>query len=157
MSLEESFLKYRQAVTDNVGMILLLRLECPSFPETLLACNDNQNWMYNGEEYVAMPFGFKLPEDTQGTSARAQLVLDNVGRGISDYLERVMPGDQVMAWVGVANRINPLVVAKDIYLPVSNVSISGVLATADAGADSRDRQQGVKLRQYPHIVPGAFA
>lgn len=157
MSLESSFLEYRQRVTDNIGMICLLRLECPSFPETLLACNDNQNWIYNGEEYVGMPFGFKLPEDVQGSAARAKLVLDNVGRGISDYLERVMPGDIVMAWIGLANKVNPLVVAKDIYLPVTNVSISGVIATADAGADSIMRQQGVKLRQYPFIVPGAFA
>lgn len=156
-NVDARFLEYRQRVSDNVGMVALLRLEAPSFPETLYVCNDSRNWTLDGNEYVALPFGFKMPEDVQGSSARAQLVLDNVGRGITDYLERVPPGEVVMAWIGLCNKIAPLQVSYDIYLPVTNVSVSGVVATADAGADHIMRQQGVKLRQYPHLVPGAFA
>jgi len=151
------FLEYRQRVSDDVGMLALMRLESPSFPEPLRVCNDTRNWTLNGSEYIGLPFGFKLPDDVQGSAARAQLVIDNVGRGITDYLERVKPGEVVMAYIALCNREEPLQVSYDIWLPVTNVSVSGVLATADAGADQMMRQQGVKLRAYPFLLPGAFA
>ncbi|QYW02490.1 hypothetical protein CPT_Silvanus_016 [Stenotrophomonas phage Silvanus] len=152
-----TFLEYRQRVSDNVGMLAVMRLEAASFPEPLCVCNDTRNWTLNGVEYIGLPFGFKLPDDVQGSAARAQLVIDNVGRGITDYLERVQPGEVVMAYVGLCNKISPLQVSYDIWLPVTNVSVSGVLATADCGADHIMRQQAVKLRMYPHLTPGAFA
>lgn len=155
--LDSRFLEYRQRVSDNTGLVALLRLEAPSFPDTLHIANDTRPWTLNGQEYIALPFGFKMPDDVQGSAARAQLVLDNVGRGITDYLERVQPGEVVMAWVALCNKTEPLQVSFDIYLPVTNVSVSGVLATADAGADHIMRQQGVKLYMYPHLTPGAFA
>lgn len=155
--LDARFLEYRQRVSDNAGMVALLRLESPSFPETLYICNDTRPWVLDGQEYIALPFGFKMPDDVQGSAARAQLVIDNVGRGMTDYLEHVQPGEVVMAWVALCNKVAPLQVSFDIYLPVTNVSVSGVLATADAGADHIMRQQGVKLRMYPFLTPGAFA
>lgn len=150
------FLEYRQRMTDDVGCVVLLRVECAAFPEPMLAVNDTRNWTLNGEEYLALPFGFKLPEDVQGSAARAKLVMDNVGRGISDYLERVGPQDVVLCTFMLCNREEPLVVAHSVSLPMTNVSISGVIATADCGADALMRQQAVKIRQYPHITPGEF-
>lgn len=152
-----TFLEYRQRVTDSVGMVVVLRLEAPSFPEPLCICNDTRNWTLDGLEYVALPFGFKLPDSVQGSAARAQLVIDNVGRGITEYLERILPGEIVMAYVAICDKITPLQVSYDIWLPVTNVSVSGLIATADCGADHIMRQQGVKLQFYPHLTPGAFA
>lgn len=152
-----NFLEYRQRITDDVGCIVLMRVSCPAFPEDMCVVNDTRNWTLNGQEYIALPFGFKLPDDVQGSAARAKLVMDNVGRGITDYLERVGPQDMVMCTLMLCNREEPLVIAHQVQLPMTNVSVSGVIATADCGADAMMRQQGVKLRMYPHTTPGAFA
>lgn len=152
-----SFLENRQRITDTTGMLVFLQLTCPAFPEPMRVVNDTQNRTMGGVEYIGLPFGFKLPDQSQGSAARAKLVLDNVGRGITDYLERVGPHDMVLAKLMVCDNAEPLTPAYSINLPLTNVSVSGVLVTADCGADHLMRQQAVKLRVYPHITPGAFA
>lgn len=150
------FLEHRQRVTDTAGTVVLLQLTAPSFPEPMCICDGTEPKVLNGIEYIPLPFGFKLPDQSQGSAARAKLVVDNVGRGITDYLERVGPNELVMAKIMLCDNIEPLQVAYSINLPVNNVSVSGVVATADCGADHIMRQQGMKLRFYPHTTPGVF-
>lgn len=149
-------LEQLQRVTDPVGQVVLLELNAPSFPDPLRIANDTINHTLDGVEYIALPFGFKLPEQMQGGSARAKLVIDNVGRGITDYLEDVLPNDTVMAKITVCAKTTPLRVMHDTYLPLTNVSVNGALATADAGIDYLTRQKAVKLRFTPYITPGIF-
>lgn len=150
------FIANRQRVTDTAGTVVLLRITSPAFPEPMCICDATESKFLDGVEYIPLPFGFKLPEQAQGSASRAKLVIDNVGRGITDYLERVGPQDLVMCKMMLCDNIEPLVVTYSINLPVNNVSVSGVLATADCGADHIMRQQGMKLRFYPHITPGVF-
>lgn len=151
-----SFLENRQRITDTAGALVFLELNCPAFPEPMRIVNDTVSRVMGGIEYIGLPFGFKLPEQSQGSAARAKLVMDNVGRGITEYLERVGPQDLVLAKLMVCDNVEPLEPSYTINLPVTNVSVSGVMATADCGADHMMRQQAVKLRVYPHLTPGAF-
>lgn len=150
------FLTQRQRVTDKVGLLLLARLESPAFPESVCIAADTDNWVKDGVEYIALPFGFKLPDESQGISARAKLIMANVGTDIVDYFENVTPKDQVMATLMLCNRENPVVATHTISLPLTNVSIKGTVITMDAGADFIMRQQAVKLRFNEHTTPGVF-
>lgn len=151
-----SFTERKQRVTDRSGVLLFLEVNAPSFSRPLRIVNDTQNWTSNGVLYLGVPFGFKLPDDTRGQSPRAQLVLDNVGRGISDDLEGLQANEVVMARLMVSDRVNPNAIERDYYLPITAVTISGATATAQCGVDYLMRQQAVKLRANPFTMPGIF-
>lgn len=151
-----TFAERRQRTTDADSMLLFLEVSAPSFVEVLRIVNDTRNWTSNGVEYVGVPFGFKLPDDTSGQTPRAVLSLDNVGRGITEDLERLLPGDIVMAKLMLSDRADPDVIERTYLLPMTQVSVNLRTATAQCGYDAIMRQQAVRLRYSPFTAPGAF-
>jgi hypothetical protein len=152
-----TFLERKQRVTDPAGILLFLEITADSLGDTLRMVNDTQNWISNGVEYIGVPFGFTLPEDTAGRTPRAQLVMDNVGRGISDDLESLAPNELVMARLMISDRADPNVIERTLYLPMTSVSVSGTTASAMCGVDFLMRQQAVKLQANPYTLPGIFS
>ncbi len=150
------FLERRQRVTDIDAPLLFLEITAASFSGPLQVVNDTRNWTSNGIEYVGLPFRFKLPEDRSGSTPQAQLVMDNVGRGISDELERLLPNEAVTAVLRISDRADPDVIEKEYILPLSGVSLTGTTASARCGMDFRTRQQAVLLRATPYTLPGIF-
>ncbi len=151
-----TFTERRQRVTDTAGPLLFLQVSAPSFAETLRIVNDTQDWTSNGVEYIGVPFGFKLPDDVSGQAPRAVLTLDNVGRGITEDLERLLPGDVVMAKLMLSDRADPDVIERTYLLPMTQVSVNVRTATAQCGYDAIMRQQAVRLRYNPFTAPGVF-
>lgn len=151
-----SFTERRQRVTDTTGILLFLEVSAPSFVETLRIVNDTRNWVSNGVEYVGVPFGFKLPNDVSGQTARAVLTLDNVGRGITEDLERLQHDDVVMAVLKISDRADPNVIERTYQLPMTQVSVNTRTATAQCGYDAIMRQQAVRLRYNAFSAPGLF-
>lgn len=154
--MNRDFLEATQRVTDTDGMVMLLELKSKSMAEPERYACDTDDHVYNGATYLAVPFAFKMPESVPGSAGRAQLIVDNVGRGISELLESLPPNEVLMGKFLLCRRVYPLVAARQWYLPITNVSVSGVVATADAGADFLMRQKGVKIRYVPSRFPGLF-
>lgn len=151
-----TFTERRQRVTDVAGTLMLLEVSAPSFPEILRIVNDTQDWVSNGVTYIGVQFGFKLPDDVSGQAPRAQLVLSNVGRAITEDLERLTPGELVTARLMITDRAEPNVIEQDHYLPMTSVSVNTQTATAACGVDYLTRQQAVRLRFNPQTSPGLF-
>lgn len=151
-----AFLERRQRVTDTVGTLMLLEVSAPSFPEVLRIANDTRNWVSNGALFVGTQFGFKLPDDVSGQAPRAQLVLSNVGRAITEDLERLAPGELVTARLMITDRADVNVIEQDHYLPMMTVSVTPQAATSACGVDYFTRQQAMRLRFNAHIAPGIY-
>lgn len=151
-----TFLERRQRVTDPTGTLMLLEVSAPSFPEVLRIANDTQDWVSNGLLFVGMQFGFKLPDDVSGQAPRAQLILSNGGRSITEDLERLAPGELVTARLMITDRADPNVIEQDHYLPMTSVSVNSQTASAACGVDFLTRQQAVRLRANSFTLPGIF-
>ncbi len=76
---------------DTQGPLMLLEVSAPSMPEVLRIVNDNVNWTSNGREFIAAPFGFQLPTMSVDRHRGAQLVIDNIGRALTEDLEGLAP------------------------------------------------------------------
>jgi len=150
------FLERRQRVTDPDAPLVLLEITAASFTGPLQVVNDTRNWTSNGVEYIGLPFAFTLPDDSMGQTPRAQLVMDNVGRGIAEELERLLPNEPVTAVLRLTDRADPNVIAHEYTLPLTHVSLTGTTATARCGVDFLMRQQSVQLRATPYTLPGIF-
>lgn len=145
-----------QRITNTVGHVDLLEVTNPSFSGPMHIANDVVDWVSQGVAYIGLPFGFTLPEDVSGQAPRMQLKMDNVGRGISDELERLLPGSETMAKLIVVARDTPDVHEHVFYLPVTVVGISGASAQATCCVDERNRQAACKLIADPFTLPGVF-
>ena len=145
-----------QRVTNPGGPLELLEVSNPGFTEPMRICNDVQDVYSQGIAYIGIRYRFTLPEDAEGTNPQLRLQLDNVGRGITDELERRQPGSVTMAKLIVVDRTAPDVHAHGYYLPLTNVSVTPTVATATASADYWMRQSACKQIADPHHLPGIF-
>jgi hypothetical protein len=151
-----AFTKQIQQVTDTDGIIMLLEVTCPAFTAPLHIVNDTRDWTSNGQVYTGYPFGFTLPNDTSGETPRTQLVIDNVGRGLTNELERVGPNQLVMAKLMIASRRDPNQIERTFALPMASVSVSPTRASATCGMDYLMRQQAMNKRFTPELTPGLY-
>ena len=145
-----------QRVTDPAGVLVLLTLSHPSI-ETVYVVNDTRSWTIAGTVYVALPFRFKLPNSTAGEAPRAQIELDNVGRDLTDELEKLPAGGALLATFRLVSRNAPTVVEYEFQAPLSGVVATTQVVTATVGNDDAYRAPAVKMRYDPSNSPGLFA
>ncbi len=150
------FHERNQRITNTVGHIELLEITNPSFSGPMRICNDVQDFASQGQSYIGIPFGFTLPEDVSGSAPRMKLAMDNVGRGITDELERLQPGTVTMARLIIVARDTPDVHEHVFWLPLTRVSVSGSTAQATASVDEMMRQAACKQIANPFTLPGIF-
>lgn len=145
-----------QRVTDPDGVLVLLVLSHPSIA-TVYVVNDTRDWLISGQTYIGLPFRFKLPQANQGEAPRAQLEVDNVGRGIAAELEQLPAGAALQATLSIVSRTAPTTVEYSFKAPLSAVSCTVPLLTATLGNDDALRSPAVKMRYDPATSPGLFA
>lgn len=150
------FHERNQRITNTVGHIELLEITNPSFSGPMRIANDAQDWASQGQSYIGIPFGFTLPEDVSGSAPRMKLAMDNVGRGITDELERLQPGSVTMARLIVVARDTPDVHEHVFWLPLTQVSVTSTSAQATASVDELMRQAACKQIANPFTLPGIF-
>lgn len=151
-----NFSTRNQRITNDIGHVELLEITNPSFSGPMRICNDVQDFISQGVSYIGIPFGFTLPDDVSGQAPRMRLQMDNVGRGISDELESLLPGTTTMAKLIIVARDTPSVHEHVFWLPVTGVSISGASATASCSVDELMRQSACKQIANPFTLPGVF-
>lgn len=151
-----AFRERNQRLTNTVGHVELLEVTNPSFSGPMHICNDVQDFVSQGITYIGIPFGFTLPDDVSGQAPRMRLAMDNVGRGISDELERLQPGTTTMAKLIIVARDTPDVHEHEFWLPITQVSISGATAQAICSVDDMMRQAACKQIANPFTLPGIF-
>ena len=150
------FHERNQRINNDIGHVELLEISNPSFSGPMQICNDVQDFESGGEAYIGLPFGFTLPDDQSGSAPRMKLVVDNVGRGISDELERLQPGTTTMAKLNIVARDTPDVLEHSYWMPLTSVVVSGPSAQASCGVDELMRQAACKLVANPFTLPGIF-
>ncbi len=152
-----SFLEDAQRVTRE-GILCLLELKSTEFTDVLRLVDDNdpEGFTLNGLKYTSFPFGFTPPSDQSNSASQIKLVISNVGRSITEELEKVGPNQIVTATVLLVDRKNPTVVAKRWRIPLSNVTVDQATATATCGNHQRLKQQAVRLRFDQYYAPGLF-
>ncbi|WP_159913017.1 DUF1833 family protein [Pantoea sp. 18069] len=148
------FQERNQRITNDVGHVELLEVTNPSFSGPMRICNDVQDFVSQGLDYIGLPFGFTLPEDQSGSAPRMKLVMDNVGRGISDELERLLPGTATMARLIIVARDTPDVHEHVFWLPMTGVTVNGATAQATCGVDALMRQSACKQVANQFTLPG---
>ncbi len=70
------------AAETGEAFLILLTFTHASLEEPIRVSSDTVNTLSRGDTYAAYPFDLTLPDDGEGRSPRARLVIDNVDRQI---------------------------------------------------------------------------
>lgn len=146
-----------QSVADGHGLLELLILDHASLAEPVRLVNDTRNWVIGGSTFVGLPFSLKLPDEQNKETPRSQLVIDNVGRGLTAALENLPVGEELTATIRIVSRATPAVVDYEFIAPMTGVQATPTQVTASIGPEDIMRRPAVRLRFDPLTAPGLFA
>lgn len=151
-----TFRENNQRLESFAIIIQLLKVTNPSFSEPMMICNDTQDVVHNGETFIALPFDFKPPEDNEGGAPQLVFTIDNVGRALTDELEKVIPGSETMAELILISSDEPDVVQHRFKMPIVDVTLDGAKAMATASVSNFMQRPACKLVADKFTLPGIF-
>lgn len=145
-----------QAVDDGDGVLLLLRIE-EGLSDVVRVASDTRNWVSNGETYIGIPMKVQLPQDVQGETSRAQLVIANPGRELIGEFEALAPGVALDVTLMLISRAKPDLIEWEYVAGASVATADSTNISLNLGNDDMFRGPAVRLRYDPSTAPGIFA
>ena len=103
-STSDRFDQASRAGTPEAPVLTALEITHPDVTAPARAVNDTKNHTIDGNNFVAARFRARLADDADGQVPRAELVIDNVGNVLTQWVEfkrwRQRRGDEVDAGGG---------------------------------------------------------
>ncbi len=142
-----------RATAPSHVVLTALEIRHPAIAEPVRVVNDTQDHTIGGERYVGLRFGARLAGDIEGQAPRAELVIDNVGRELTQWIEAADGG--VGATVHVMQVLDGTP-EWEMTMDVAHVRLDQERVTARLGFDPLLGRAAVTLRHDPQISPGLF-
>lgn len=118
--------------------------------------DDTDDLVHQGDTFTAYAFDIVIPDDTAGKLSRARLVIDNIGRELTQWLEASAGGQGAQARIIQVLRSAPDVVEWEMTLDFSNLAIDLLKCTWELGYEDLLGQQAIALTYRPDTAPGLF-
>lgn len=155
-SLTPAMHRQLQRVDDPDGIVLLLRID-EGLSDVVRVASDTRNWVSNGQTFVGIPMRVQLPQDVQGETSRAQLVVSNPGRDLIGEFEALAPGTSLDITLMLISRAAPDVIEWEYVAGATMATANSTDITLSLGNDDLFRGPAVRLRYDPSTSPGIFA
>lgn len=155
MSLYE-FSKGNQRISNTDETIVLLEVTGGTLGEPMRVARSGVNFRSKGHEYIGIPFGFKLPDDSEGVPSALEITLPNAGSELADELEQLRPTHRIFAKIIIASRKFPDHHFHVYRIPITVASVTGQSLTATASTDLVGRLMACKETFTPHNAPGLY-
>ena len=162
-STSDRFDQASRAGTPEALVLTALEITHPDAAAPIRAVNDAQSHCIAGNEFVAARFSARLADDADGQAPRAELVIDNVGNALTQWVEASDGGNgAVVKLMQVAERgVDPWgshhwSVEWSVELDVVGMRVSAQSVTARLGFDPMLHRPAVQVRHDPDHSPGLF-
>lgn len=142
--------------TSGTAPLLLLEISHPDLPAPIRVVRDTLDVTHDGEVFTAMAFDARIPDDLEGQNPRAELVMDNVGREVSAWIEASGGGQGATVRMIVIRRDDPDVIEWEVTLDLSNTFMNQSVIRGSLGFDNLLAQPGVTITYRPEVAPGLF-
>ena len=134
----------------------LLEIEHPDLVAPVRVVNDTLPITHAGNEFTALGFQLTPPDDLSQGTPRASLVVDNVGRDLTEWLELSGGGKDATVRIILVMRSDPNTIEWDITLGLDNVNISMLEVSGELGFDDMLNLPASNVLYTPEIAPGLF-
>ncbi len=151
-------LSTRQALfASNTGeaFAILLTLDHSALAAPIRVSSDAVDTISRGETFVAFPFELMIPDDTQGASPRARLVIDNIDRTIVAALRAI--GSAPSALIEIVRAADPDTVEASFHdFKLTNVSYDALSVSGDLTVEDFTAEPWPAAVFSPANFPGIF-
>lgn len=144
----------RELSPDDV-ILTALEITHPALISPVRVINDQENRTIDGETYVALRFDARLADDVEGQVPRAELVIDNVGRPLVQWIEAAggAAGATVRAMQLVAGADD---VEWDVTVKAAEIHVGQTQIRVTLGYEFLLGRRAVRVRHDPETSPGIF-
>ena len=145
-----------RASAPEAVVLTALEIRHPAIAEPVRVVNDAADHVIEGRTYVGLRFGARFADDIEGQAPRADLVIDNVGRELTQWIERAQ------GRAGATVRVMQVVVGDadtpewEMTMDVAHVRLDQERVTARLGFDPLLGRAAVTRRHDPQTSPGLF-
>jgi hypothetical protein len=144
------------ATSADAPFLVLLQIVHPDLAVPVCVVNDTQNVTSQGVEYLACAFDVTLPDDTDGQIPQAQLVVDNIGRELTQWLEVSGGGQGARCRLMQILRSDPDTLEFDMTLDLTNLHIDNQKVTGDIGFQNTLALASTVPTFTPSAAPGLW-
>jgi len=145
-----------QSVNGDDVSILLLEIAHEELAGPVRVCNNTEDVVSGGQNYVATAFQFSLPDDRDGQPPRATLTFGNVGRDLMQWIEQAGGGEGAALTVRQIRAGAPDVIEYEITVSLQSITATVSSITAELGYDALLDRPVMQLRYDPSVAPGIF-
>lgn len=152
-SASDRFDQVSRAGTPEAPVLTALEITHPDVAAPVRAVNDTQSHRIDNNDFVAARFSARLADDADGQAPRAELVIDNVGNVLTQWVELSDGGN------GATVKLMQIVdneVEWSVELDVVGMQVSTQSVTARLGFDPMLHRPAVQIRHDPDHSPGLF-
>lgn len=136
--------------------VVLLEIDHPDLSTPVRVCNDTQNLTSNGNQYIAVPFRFVLPDDVEQQAPRARLAIDNIGRELMQWIESSAGGQGSTVRVMQVMPSRPNQIEWEISMNLTNVQATMAEVSAEIAFENLLSRTAVNVAYRPDTHPGVF-
>lgn len=147
---------YHEVITSLAPIehpFLLLKIE-HSLSEPLRLINDTQDFVFQGERYIAVGFTCIWVDDTEGQIPRATLQIDNTTNLLSRLFEQTSGMRGMKVTMIEALRSNPSLIERQIQLDVDTVSMTTEAVQIGLGFEDTLNKSAINLTYRPPLYAG---
>ena len=152
-STSNQFDQASRAGTPEARVLTALEITHPDVPAPIRAVNDTKTHIIDGNWFVAARFSARLADDADGQAPRAELVIDNVGNVLTQWVEL---SDGANGATIKLMQIADDDVQWSVELDVVGMRVSTQSVTARLGFDPMLHRPAVQIRHDPDHSPGLF-
>ncbi|AYD65298.1 DUF1833 domain-containing protein [Achromobacter sp. B7] len=118
--------------------------------------NDTSDIEIEGNKFFACRFDLTLPDDQDEQVPEARLEVDNIGRELTQWLERSQGGKGAKCRTLMVLRSNPGNLEFDMTMDLAGLEISNLRVNGSLGFKNTLMQSAVTVRYDPSTAPGVF-
>ena len=159
-STSKRFDQASRAGTPEAPVLTALEIAHPDVATPIRVVNDTQNHTIDRREFVAARFSARLADDADGQAPQAELVIDNVGKALTRWVELSDGGNgatvKLMQVAEGAAEASSLAVEWSVELDVVGMRVTTQSVTARLGFDPMLHRPAVQVRHDPAHSPGLF-
>ena len=152
-STSDRFDQASRAGAPDALVVTAVEITHPDVVTPVRAVNDAKDQTIGGDLFVAARFSGRLADDADGQVPRAELVIDNVGNVLTQWVELSDGGNGAV--VKLLQAVDG-VVEWSVELDVVGMRVSTQSVTARLGFDPMLHRPAVQIRHDPDHSPGLF-
>ena len=146
----------RRATAPRYGILTAIEIVHPDSPAAVRLINDGVSRTIDGARYVRSRFDARLADDVERRAPRAEIVIGNVGRAMSQWLELTGGGAGGTARVLQVLAVDDSAIEWELTLDIAGTSADSGRVIMQLGFDPLLGRPAVAMRYDPETAPGLY-